>query len=57
MPSSKAAANHHLIRGDWDHPSYPTPFFSIRLDSLACHELIRLIDRIDFFHCHIELRS
>src|SRR4029077_16345969 len=26
-------------------------------NSLACHEHIRLIDRIDFLHCHIELKS
>ena len=34
-----------------------TDFFSILLDSLACHEQIRLIDGLDFLHRHIELKS
>jgi hypothetical protein len=32
-------------------------FFSILLDSLARHEQIRLIDRLDFLHRHVELKS
>ncbi len=27
------------------------------LDSLACHQQIRIVDRIDFFHRHIELKG
>ena len=34
-----------------------TDIFSILLDSLACHEQVRLIDCIDFLYCHIELKS
>ena len=45
------------LREHRDRPSLPFTFFSTQLDSLACHEQVRLIDRVDFLHRHIELKS